>query len=128
MSDTGLGMVSTDIYFRIQSSKISEKWPNDVTEWRHISNTRHGVQKLFFQNIPLIIFNNFNYDRLVMKTKFKGLHSNKVVRFLKNDQMTSLNDVICPTLGMVCKNFFSEYSSYHIQQLQLWSTCHENQV
>ena len=38
-----------------------------------MSDTRHGMQKLFFQNIPLIIFNNFNFDQLVVKIKFKGL-------------------------------------------------------
>ena len=69
-----------------------------------MSDTRHGMQKKKIQNVPLIIYDNFNYNHLVVKTKFKGLNGNKVVKFLKNDQMTSLNDVICPTLGMVCKN------------------------
>ena len=32
-----------------------------------------GWEYFFFQNISLIIFNNFNYDKLVVKTKFKGL-------------------------------------------------------
>ena len=27
----------------------------------------------FFQNISIIIFNTFNYDQLVMQTKFKAL-------------------------------------------------------
>ena len=36
-------------------------------------DTGHGMQKIIFQNIPLIILNNFNYDQLVVKTKFKGL-------------------------------------------------------
>ena len=38
-----------------------------------MSDTGHGMQKLFFQNIPLIIFTNFNHDQGVVKTRFKGL-------------------------------------------------------
>ena len=59
-----------------------------------MSDTGHSMQKHLFQNMSLIIFNNFNHGQLVMKTRFKGLNSNKVVIFLKNYQMTSLNDVL----------------------------------
>ena len=55
------------------SIKISEKWLNDVSRWRHISETGHGMQKCFFQNISLNIFNNINCDQFVVKTKFKAL-------------------------------------------------------
>ena len=47
-----------------------------------MSDTEHSMQKHLFQNISLII-NNFNHDQLVVKTKFKGLNSNKVVKLLK---------------------------------------------
>ena len=38
-----------------------------------MSDTGHGMQKPFFQNISLEIFNNFNCDQFVVKTNFKGL-------------------------------------------------------
>ena len=38
-----------------------------------MSDTRHGMQKQFFQNIPFSILNNLNHDQLVVKTNFKGL-------------------------------------------------------
>ena len=54
------------------SSKTTKEQLNDVSKWRQMPNTRHGMNN-FFQNIPPIIFNNFNHDPLVVKTKFKGL-------------------------------------------------------
>ena len=36
-------------------------------------DTEHGIQEQLFQNIPLNIFNNFKYDQLVLKIKFKDL-------------------------------------------------------
>ena len=86
------------------SSKTSEKWLNDVSRWHHMSKTGHGMKKRFFQNISLDIITNFNCDQFVMKTKFKGLKRQFSSPLLKNDRMTSLNDVICLTLGMIWKN------------------------
>ena len=71
------------------SSTITEKWLNDVTKLRHMSDTGHCMQILFFQNIPPIIFRDFNYDQHDVKTKFKGLKRQVNSQILKK----WLNDV-----------------------------------
>ena len=38
-----------------------------------MSNTGHGMQKDFFQTIPLITSNSLNHNQFVVKSKFKGL-------------------------------------------------------
>ena len=53
---------------RQQSSKITEKLLNDASKWRHMSESGHDIHMHFFQNIPLIILNNFNHDDIVVKT------------------------------------------------------------
>ena len=61
----------------------------------------------FFQNISLIIFNNFKYDQGSVKTKLKGLNGNGVVKLLKwlND-VSKWHDI--SDTGHVMKIFFSE--------------------
>ena len=54
-------------------SQITEKLLIEVSKWRHMSDTGHGMHKKNFQNIPFIIFNNFDHDQLLVKTNFKGL-------------------------------------------------------
>ena len=78
-----------------------------------MSETRHGMEKIFQNIFIIILYNNFTYDQLVVKTKFKGLKRQLSSKITEE----RLNDVIYPTLGMVCTIFFSEYSSYYIQQL-----------
>ena len=91
---------------RQSSGKITDRWLNDVcSKWRHCPTVGMVFKNFFLQNIPLITFNNFNFDQLVVKTKFKSLIW-QLVKLLKKYQMMSLNDVICPTLGKVCKNIF----------------------
>ena len=79
------------------SSPITEKLLSNVSKWRHMSDTGHDMQKKI-QNIPFIIFNNFNNDQLVLKINYKGLKRHLSSQILKK--------VTCPTLGMVCKNIF----------------------
>ena len=93
-----------------------------------MSDTEHSMQKHLFQNISLIIFNNFNHDQLAVKTKLKCLKrqlSNQIIEKWSSgvSKWHHMSDN-----GMVCKSSFSKYSPYPIQQHQPWSTWSENQV
>ena len=33
----------------------------------------HGIKLFFFQNVSLIVLNNFKHDQLYLKSKFQGL-------------------------------------------------------
>ena len=86
MSDTrhGMNFFSEYFYYHIQQLQLvvktkfkglnrPEKRLNDVLKWRHMYNTGHSIQKKFSEYFTYHISNNFNYDQLAVKTKFKGL-------------------------------------------------------
>ena len=86
---------------------------NDVYKWRHASKTKQRMITNVFQ-----MFISLFWETFIVKTKYKGLQRKLRSKIIKNDKMTSLNDVICPAADMVCKKLFSKYYFYHIQQLQ----------
>ena len=80
------------------SNQIIEKWSSGVSKWHHMSDNGMVCKSSFSKYSPYPI----PQLQLVVKTNSKGLKRQLSSQIIEK----WLNDVICPTLGMVCKNFF----------------------
>ena len=95
------------------SSKSSEIEQNDVTNDVIGSKKRHGIKKVFSQNVLLVMLNNFTLNKYFVKIKLscsKGRWSGKISEIEQNDVT---NDVIGQKRDMVLKKYFA--------RLFLWS-------
>ena len=84
-----------------------------------MSETGHSM-KIFSQNNPFDVFNNFKYDQRFVKKHVSELKCQLSSRITEK----WLNDVykwrpMCNT-GHGMQTKISKCSSYHIQQLQIW--------
>ena len=48
------------------SDTITKNQQYDIYKWRHMLDMGHGMKIVFFQNVLLIMFNNFNHDQLFL--------------------------------------------------------------
>ena len=69
-------------------SEISKTEQHDVNKWRHKSKTRHGIKKIFCQNLPLVMLNNFTYHKYFLKINLsckKRRWSGKISKIEQNN-------------------------------------------
>ena len=95
------------------SSKSSEIEQNDVTNDVIGSKKRHGIKKVFFQNVLLVMLNNFTLNKYFVKIKLscsKGRWSGKISEIEQND-------VIGQKRNMVSKRYFVRFFLW-----SLWTT------
>ena len=73
---------------QLPSATITENQQYDVYKWRHMLDMGHGIKLFFFQNVSLIVLNNFNHDHLFLKTKFQGLKRQSSGKISENEKMS----------------------------------------
>ena len=67
-------------------------------------------RRIFFQNVSLIMLNNFSRDKHCLKIKLKCLKKGFSHAILKNDNMTAINDVLRQKQDMIWRRFFQNIS------------------